>query len=61
MSVERLPSLLFQPAELAAMMPFGLRYYLDRILAAIAACIHLLDELVCLIWRIVSWAAIARQ
>jgi hypothetical protein len=47
--VERLLSLLFQSAELAAMMPFGLSFYLDRILAAIVACIHLLDELVCLI------------
>ena len=38
-------SLLFQPAELAAMMPYRLSLYLDRILAAVVACIHLLNEL----------------
>lgn len=36
----------FQPAELAAMVPYRLGLYLDGILAAVVACIHLLDELV---------------
>jgi len=45
MTVKRARSLLFQPAELAAMMPYRLSLYLDRILAAIVACAHLLDKL----------------
>jgi hypothetical protein len=35
---------LFQPAESAAMMPYGLGLDLNRIFAAVVACRHLLDE-----------------
>lgn len=44
-AVKKDPLLLFQTAELAAMMPYRLGLYLDRILAAVVACTHLLDEL----------------
>jgi hypothetical protein len=36
---------IFQPAEMAAMVPYGLGLDLDGIFAAVVACRHLLDEL----------------
>ncbi|HSW35785.1 MAG TPA: hypothetical protein VLH18_04185 [Candidatus Limnocylindrales bacterium] len=35
---------LFQPAETAAMVPYGFGLDMDRIFAAVVACRHLLDE-----------------
>jgi hypothetical protein len=40
----------FQPAESAAMMPYGLGLDMDGIFAAVVACRHLLDELMHLFW-----------